>query len=59
MDTETALAKKRDYMVPCTYHFYANPPVIVSGSMTKLRDASGKEYTDFFAGVSVMRNNFV
>lgn len=54
MDSETALAKKGEFLVPCTYHFYKNPPVIVSGSMTKLRDSAGKEYTDFFAGVSVM-----
>lgn len=52
--TEQILEKKKAYTVPCSYHFYKNPPQIVRGSMSHLYDAEGKEYLDFFAGVSVM-----
>ncbi len=54
MDSDTLVAKKGEWLLPCSYHFYERPPVIVSGSGTKLRDSEGREYTDFFAGVSVM-----
>lgn len=54
MDSDSVIAKKAEFLVPCSYHFYEKPPVFVSGSMTKLTDSAGKEYTDFFAGVSVM-----
>ncbi|WP_420848764.1 aspartate aminotransferase family protein [Paenibacillus antarcticus] len=47
-------AKRASYFYPCTQHFYQNPPQIVTGSMQHLYDEKGKEYTDFFAGVSVV-----
>ncbi len=46
--------KKRAYMIPCSYHFYKNPPQLVKGEMQFLFDSTGKKYLDFFAGVSVM-----
>lgn len=52
--TEQILEKKKAYTVPCSYHFYKDPPQIVRGSMKHLYDEKGKEYLDFFAGVSVM-----
>ncbi len=52
--TERLLEKKKAFTVPCSYHFYKEPPQIVRGSMSHLYDADGKEYLDFFAGVSVM-----
>ncbi|NQT60879.1 MAG: aminotransferase class III-fold pyridoxal phosphate-dependent enzyme [Bacteroidetes bacterium] len=48
------IAKKSNFLFPCSYHFYADPPQIVSGSGTILTDSQGKNYVDFFAGVSVM-----
>jgi alanine-glyoxylate transaminase/(R)-3-amino-2-methylpropionate-pyruvate transaminase len=51
---EGVLAKKRQYLVPCSYHFYARPPQLVRGSMQYLWDSEGTRYLDFFAGVSVM-----
>lgn len=52
--TERALATKRDFLVPCVYHFYQRPPVLVRGEGAFLFDADGKRYLDCFAGVTVM-----
>jgi 4-aminobutyrate aminotransferase len=48
------LEKKRSYLVPCSYHFYAEAPQLVRGEMQYLWDSEGKRYLDFYAGVSVM-----
>jgi len=45
---------KGNYLFPCSYHFYARPPQMVSGEGMVLTDSVGKRYLDFFAGVSVM-----
>ena len=51
---QTILKKKEQFLLPCSYHFYQDPPQLVRGSMQYLYDQTGKEYVDFFAGVSVM-----
>src|SRR3984957_2343420 len=48
------LAKKRDFLVPCVYHFYQRPPVLVRGEGAYLFDAEGRRYLDCFSGVAVM-----
>ncbi len=48
------LALKRDFLVPCVYHFYQRPPVLVRGAGAHLFDADGKKYLDCFSGVTVM-----
>ena len=50
------IQKKKDFLFPSSHgnHFYKNPPQIVKGDMQYLYDDQGKEYIDFFAGVSVM-----
>lgn len=48
------IEKKKKYQIPCSYHFYKNPPQIVKGNMQYLYDSKGMEYLDFFSGVSVM-----
>ncbi|HAX73456.1 MAG TPA: aspartate aminotransferase family protein [Firmicutes bacterium] len=48
------IEKKKEYLVPCSYHFYTEPPQFVKGSMQYLYDTENKKYLDFFAGVSVM-----
>lgn len=45
--------KKREYLIPCTYHFYRHPPQFVRGEGMYLFDSDGKRYMDLFAGVSV------
>jgi len=48
------IEKKKEFLFPCSQHFYKNPPQIVRGEMQYLYDSEGKKYLDFFAGVSVM-----
>lgn len=48
------LRKKKEYMIPCVYHFYNQPMQLVRGEMQYLYDQTGKQYLDCFAGVSVM-----
>jgi 4-aminobutyrate aminotransferase-like enzyme len=47
------LAKKRQYLIPCAYHFYQDPPQMVRGEGVFLYDHQGKAYMDLYAGVSV------
>lgn len=51
---EAILQKKRDYLIPCVYHFYQQPMQLVRGQMQYLYDQTGKQYLDCFAGVSVV-----
>lgn len=48
------LRKKRDYLIPCVYHFYGDPPQMVRGELQYLYDHTGKRYLDCFAGVAVV-----
>jgi 4-aminobutyrate aminotransferase-like enzyme len=48
------LAAKRDFLVPCVYHFYRRPPVFVRGEGAYLYDAEGRRYLDGYSGVGVM-----
>jgi 4-aminobutyrate aminotransferase-like enzyme len=51
---QRALALKRDFLVPCVYHFYQRPPVLVRGEGAYLYDSEGRAYLDCFSGVSVV-----
>ena len=51
---EELLRLKREYLIPCVYHFYKNPPQIVAGRGSYLIDHAGRSYLDFFTGVTVM-----
>ena len=51
---EAIVEKKKEYQIPCSYHFYQDPPQLVRGEMQYLFDSKEKKYLDFFAGVSVM-----
>jgi 4-aminobutyrate aminotransferase/4-aminobutyrate aminotransferase/(S)-3-amino-2-methylpropionate transaminase len=48
------LELKREFLVPCVYHFYRRPPVLVRGEGAHLFDAEGRRYLDCFSGVSVV-----
>jgi 4-aminobutyrate aminotransferase/4-aminobutyrate aminotransferase/(S)-3-amino-2-methylpropionate transaminase len=50
---KTIIEKKKKYLIPCVYHFYKNPPHIVRGEGMYLYDSQGKQYMDFYSGVSV------
>jgi len=49
------MERKRRFLLPCVYHFYRDPPVIVRGEMQYLFDSNGKRYLDGYAGVSVVQ----
>jgi 4-aminobutyrate aminotransferase/4-aminobutyrate aminotransferase/(S)-3-amino-2-methylpropionate transaminase len=51
---EELLAAKARYLLPCVYHFYQRPPVIVAGKGAYLFDREGKRYLDCYSGVTVM-----
>lgn len=51
---DEVLRKKKDYIIPCVYHFYSKPMQLVKGEMQYLYDTTGKQYLDCFAGVSVV-----
>jgi 4-aminobutyrate aminotransferase/4-aminobutyrate aminotransferase/(S)-3-amino-2-methylpropionate transaminase len=48
------LAAKKDFLVPCVYHFYQRPPVLVRGEGAYLFDADGRRYLDCYSGVAVV-----
>lgn len=50
---EELLRLKRQYLVPCVYHFYKEPPQIVAGQGCHLIDHAGRRYIDCFSGVTV------
>jgi 4-aminobutyrate aminotransferase/4-aminobutyrate aminotransferase/(S)-3-amino-2-methylpropionate transaminase len=52
--SEQLLAAKRDFLVPCVYHFYQRPPVLVRGEGAYLFDSEGRRYLDCFCGVTVV-----
>jgi 4-aminobutyrate aminotransferase-like enzyme len=52
--TEQLLAAKKDFLVPCVYHFYQRPPVFVRGEGAYLFDNEGRRYLDCFCGVTVV-----
>ena len=51
---DEVVRKKREYLIPCVYHFYNQPMQLVRGEMQYLFDHAGKKYLDCFAGVSVV-----
>jgi 4-aminobutyrate aminotransferase-like enzyme len=46
--------KKKEYMIPCVYHFYKDPMQIVQGKGQYLYDHEGRQYLDCYSGVSVV-----
>lgn len=50
---EQLLALKRDYLMPCVFHFFRRPMVLERGAGTRVFDTDGKAYIDCYAGVGV------
>jgi 4-aminobutyrate aminotransferase-like enzyme len=44
--TQQLLATKKDFHMPCVYHFYQRPPGLVRGEGAYLFDAEGRRYLD-------------
>ena len=51
---EGVLNLKKEYIIPCLYHFYQRPMQLVKGEMQYLYDSEEKKYLDLYAGVSVV-----
>jgi len=54
MGPEEILHKKKEFIIPCLSHFYQEPVQFVRGRGQYLYDSNGRQYLDFFAGVSVI-----
>lgn len=54
MQPDDIIKLKQKYFYPNAMHFYKHPPHIVRGEMQYVFDHTGKKYTDFFAGVTVL-----
>jgi len=52
--SQKLLASKKEFLVPCVYHFYQRPPVLVRGEGSYLFDADDRRYLDCYAGVTVV-----
>jgi 4-aminobutyrate aminotransferase-like enzyme len=50
---EDMLALKSEFLMPCVFHFYNNPMVIVRGEGCHVYDQDGKAYLDAYSGVGV------
>ena len=48
---EAVLAEHREYLFPVVTPYYAEPLVLERGEGTRVWDADGREYLDFFAGI--------
>jgi len=51
---EKIVRKKKEYLIPCVYHFYKEPMQIVQGKGQYLHDHEGRQYLDCYSGVSVV-----
>jgi alanine-glyoxylate transaminase/(R)-3-amino-2-methylpropionate-pyruvate transaminase len=45
------LHKHAQFLLPSVANYYAEPVILVEGEGTRLRDAEGREYLDFFGGI--------
>jgi len=50
---DTLLALKREYLMPCVFHFYRKPMELVRGEDSRVFDTTGKAYVDCYADVGV------
>ena len=48
------LRLKREYLMPCVYHFFKDPPQITAGEGSYLFGHDGRRYLDCLTGVTVM-----
>jgi len=47
------LALKRKYLMPCVFHFFRRPMVLVRGKGAHVYDSEGRDYLDCYSGVGV------
>ncbi|MET0619073.1 MAG: aspartate aminotransferase family protein [Thermoanaerobaculia bacterium] len=49
--TREIRAKHKEFMLPATIQYYAEPLVLTEGKGMRIKDADGNEYLDFFGGI--------
>ena len=49
--TREVREKHKEYMLPATIQYYAEPLVLTEGKGLRIQDADGNEYLDFFGGI--------
>ena len=52
-DVDTLLALKREYLMPCVFHFFRKPMVLERGEGCRVFDTKGRAYLDCYSGVGV------
>ncbi|MBF0347030.1 MAG: aspartate aminotransferase family protein [Magnetococcales bacterium] len=52
--TQRMLEKKSRFLIPCVYHFYKTPMVLIRGEGAWLFDDAGRRYLDGYSGVGVV-----
>lgn len=50
---DTMLALKREFLMPCVFHFFRKPMVLERGEGCRLYDTEGRAYLDCYSGVGV------
>lgn len=53
-DVATLLALKREFLMPCVFHFFKRPMVLERGAGCRVFDTDGKAYLDCYSGVGVV-----
>jgi len=51
MNTKETLDKQSEFLFPCIANYYEEPVVITEAEGTRVKDADGAEYLDFFGGI--------
>ncbi|MBI4542730.1 MAG: aspartate aminotransferase family protein [Gemmatimonadetes bacterium] len=51
MDSATVRAKHTEFLFPCVANYYEEPVVLTRGAGSRVEDADGREYLDFFGGI--------
>lgn len=52
-DVDTLIALKREYLMPCVFHFFRKPMVLERGEGCRVFDTDGRAYLDCYSGVGV------
>jgi 4-aminobutyrate aminotransferase-like enzyme len=51
LDAKTVRKKHEEFLFPCVANYYEEPVVITRAEGTRVSDADGREYLDFFGGI--------
>jgi 4-aminobutyrate aminotransferase-like enzyme len=49
--TDDIVRRQKEFLFPCVAHYYEKPLVLVEGRGTRVKDAEGNSFLDFFGGI--------